>query len=331
MRIPPKKVLGALVIAFGVALPAVALAEDPMSSESVGQIAKMIRWSGVVTSMLVIGLAWFALRVMHGTIDNLSRRFATWRLALNKTATFIQFVIYVSTGATVIALSFRLDDRVLALVGGTVAVSVGFAIKDLVASFVAGIMILVDRPFQVGDRVSFGGFYGDITAIGLRSVRLQTLSDDTVTIPNNKFLSDVTSCGNYGALEMMVVMDFHVGLDQDVTLAREIVREAGLMSAYVFLDKPVVVLATQVIESSYMSLRLRLKAYVLDYRHEKAFETDVNLGVLAMFREHGICPPAILHRGRGTEDGAQCPLPLGALHRPAEPTTPVSTAPESLL
>jgi small-conductance mechanosensitive channel len=164
-------------------------------------------------------------------------------------------------------------------------------------------MIMIDQPFQVGDRVAFGGEYGDITAIGLRSVRLQTLNDNTVTIPNNKFLTDMTSCGNYGALDMQVVMDFYIGLDQNVTKARDVVTEAGLTSRYVHLPKPVVVLVNQVIQDNYVPVRLRLKAYVLDTQYEKAFETDVNLRVMRAFEQHGIAPPAILYRtisgGRG--------------------------------
>ena len=199
-------------------------------------------------------------------------------------------------------LSLRLDDRVLALMGGTVAVSVGFAVKDLVASFIAGVMVMIDRPFQVGDRVTFGGFYGDITAIGLRSVRLQTPNDDTVTIPNNQFLSEITSSGNYGALDMMIVMEFLVGLDQDVERAREVILEAGLTSRYVHLPKPVNVSVKQVLEGNYPAVRLTLKAYVLDTRYEKAFETDVNLRVLSMFREHEIHPPAVLHRNAPPRD-----------------------------
>ena len=205
-------------------------------------------------------------------------------------------MVYVAATIAVIMLSFRLEKEVLALIGGTIAVSVGFAVKDLVASFIAGIMILIDRPFQVGDRVSFGDEYGDITAIGLRSVRMQTLDDNTVTIPNNKFLSDVTSCGNYGALDMQVTVDFYIGVDQDAELARELVTEAAITGRYVHLPKPVVVLVSQVIHQSYVALRLRLKGYVLDTRYEKAFETDISLRVLKAFREHEILPPAILHR-----------------------------------
>ncbi|MCA9582994.1 MAG: mechanosensitive ion channel, partial [Myxococcales bacterium] len=161
---------------------------------------------------------------------------------------------------------------------------------------VSGIVIMLDRPFQVGDRVSFGGEYGDIQAIGLRSVRLRTLDDNTVTIPNNKFLNDMTSCGNYGDLDMQVVMDFYVGLDQDIDVARQMVTEAALTSRYVHLPKPVVVLVNQVIHENYVAVRLRLKAYVLDTQYEKAFETDVNIRAMRALGERGIKPPAILHR-----------------------------------
>jgi hypothetical protein len=51
---------------------------------------------------------------------------------------------------------------------------------------------MFDRPFQVGDRVSYGGEYGDIIKIGLRSVRMNTLDDNIITIPNNKVFTDVT-------------------------------------------------------------------------------------------------------------------------------------------
>lgn len=264
--------------------------------ESLDQIANLVRWSGVFTSLLVVVGVTIAMRFLHDTVASLSHRFTSRRLLLQKIATILQFLVYIVTGAAVVALSFRLTDATLTLIGGTIAVSVGFAIKDVVASFIAGIMIMIDRPFQVGDRVSFGGQYGDITAIGLRSVRLQTLDDNTVTIPNNKFLNEITSNGNYGALDMMVVMDFHIGPDQDVRLARDLVTEAAVSSRFVFLDKPVVVLATQVILESHVAIRLRLKAYVLDTRYEKAFETDVNLRVLEAFATERIAPPAILHR-----------------------------------
>ncbi len=296
----PRSVLASLaagLLTLVLASPALAEGElAPPDAEVLSQFTQMIRWSGVLTSTVVIFAAWLAFRFSHDLVDRLSRQFANRRLLLQKLATFFQFFVYVGTGTAVILLSFRLDEKVFTVIGGTIAVSVGFAIKDLVASFIAGIMIMIDRPFQVGDRITFADQYGDVTAIGLRSVRVQTLDDNTVTIPNNKFLNDITSSGNYGALDMMVVMDFFIGVDQDITLARSIVNEAAVTSRYVYLPKPIVVLVGQVVTENYLAVRLRLKTYVLDTKYEKAFETDVNLRVLHAFREHAIMPPAVLHR-----------------------------------
>ncbi len=272
------------------------VAEAAPDVQALGQLARVIKWGGVFTSLFVILGSALALRFLRQFVDSLSQRFPNRRLLLQKVATFAQFLLYVGTTITVIFLSVELSESIIALIGGTIAVSVGFAIKDLVASFIAGIMIMIDRPFQVGDRITFGGEYGDITAIGLRSVRLQTLGDNTVTIPNNKFLSDMTSNGNYGALDMQCTMDFFIAPDQDVRRARELAAECAVSSRYTFLEKPVVVHVNQVITENYLAVRLRVKAYVLDTRYEKSFETDVNMRVMDAFAEEGILAPAIVVR-----------------------------------
>jgi len=295
MKSPKATALLATIIGHCLA-PGLALAQEQADEDVVLALSHAIRWGGVVTSIFVIFGVWIALRFLDNFIENLGDQFTTRRMLFQRVGTIVQFFVYIATIGAVVALSVRFDNKVLALIGGTAAVAIGFAIRDLVASFIAGIMIMIDQPFQVGDRVSFGGEYGDITAIGLRSVRLQTLDDSTVTIPNNKFLTDITSCGNYGAIDMQIVMDFYIGLDQDVLKARNIVTEAGLTSRYVHLPKPVVVLVNQVIQENYVAVRLRLKAYVLDTQYEKSFETDVNLRVMRAFEEHRVGPPAILHR-----------------------------------
>ncbi|MEO8874184.1 MAG: mechanosensitive ion channel domain-containing protein, partial [Polyangiaceae bacterium] len=180
--------------------------------------------------------------------------------------------------------------------GGTFAVAIGFSMRDLVSSFIAGITIMFDRPFQVGDRVTFGGEYGDIIKIGLRSVRMNTLDHNIITIPNNKVLTDVTSSGNWGALEMQTAFDFYIGIDQDTELAAELIREACLTSPYVFFGQPVPTFVKQVVLQDYFAMHIKVRPYVFDCKYEKPFETDVNLRVTKAFREHGILPPAILHR-----------------------------------
>jgi small-conductance mechanosensitive channel len=294
-----------------------ALAEEAVTDSGmndVGIILHMIRWSGVVASVFIFAAAWLFLRILNNVVLHLGNIFAERRLLLQKLNAFLRFGVYLFTVVLVVLLSFEFSREVLAILGGGTAVAVGFAAKDLVASLVAGIMIIVDRPFQVGDRVNFNGHYGDIISIGLRSVKLQTLDDTTVTIPNNMFLSDITSCGNYGVLDMQVVMDFHVGMDQDVRTARDLIQEAAATSRFVYLPKPITVLVSQVIINQCVALRLRLKVYVLDTRYEKQLETDITLRILDAFAENNIHPPAILHR----EVSDQTDLPSNVMPRVAE-------------
>ncbi len=279
-----------------------ALAQEPHITtevEALDKLAELFRWQGMLVSLVTIVAALLLLRFVDNLIEQLGEIFAQRRLLFQKLNAVFHFIVYLILIITTVLLSFKFSKEVLALLGGGSAVAISFAMKDLVASIVAGITIMIDRPFQLGDRVSFDGQYGDITAIGLRSVKLQTLDDSTVTIPNNRFLNDVSSSGNYGVLDMQVDVDFHIGVDQDARLAQDLLREATITSCYAYLPKPIVVDVSQVLAENYVALLLRLKAYVLDTRYEKAFETDVTLRVLDAFAENGIRPPAILHRSIG--------------------------------
>lgn len=293
-----------------VAAGAVLLVSAPVRAQEApdfGRLAEFVRWGGVAASIPVVVGALFLIRIVEDFGDRLSARFSNRRPTIQKVQTTIRFFVYIATVAIAASLSIRLDPTALTVIGGALAFAVGFALRDLVASFIAGITIMFDRPFQVGDRVSYGGEYGDIIKIGLRSVRMNTLDHNVITIPNNKVFTDVTSSGNYGALEMQVAMDFYIGVDQDAKLAAEIIREACLTSPYVFLERPIPVLAKQVILQDYVAFHLKARPYVFDCKYEKPFETDVHFRVLEAFRERGIQPPSVLHRsvtgGAGPREG----------------------------
>jgi len=299
--------LAAVTFLALVATPTIASAQD---APDVGQLAGFIRWGGVLLAIVVVVGAVVLLRVVGGLAERISKSFTSERLLVQKFESFIRFTTYVATGVICLGLSVRLDSASMTVIGGALAFAVGFAMRDLVAAFIAGITIMFDRPFQVGDRVEYAGQYGDIIQIGLRSVRMNTLDHNIVTIPNNKVLTDVTACGNYGALEMQVPMDFHIGIEEDVRLARTLILEACVTSRYVFLGRDVPVLAKQVLLNAAPAIALKARPYVLDTKYEKDFETDVHIRVLEAFRLHGIRPPALLLRERDGVRSAGTPPPL---------------------
>lgn len=292
--------------------PLITLANETATSsvkhEPLTTMFEMFRWEGMIASFFVILLSIFILRFADRVVEKLGGIFADKRLLIQKISAFFHFAVYIATIFSVVLLSFKISKEILVILSGTGAVALGFALKDLAASLMAGIMIMFDRPFQVGDRINFGDQYGDVIAIGLRSVKLQTLDDSTVTIPNNMFLGQVTSCGNYGVVDMQIMVDFHIGIDQDVVKAREIIQEVAANTRFIYLPKPIKVIVSQVVIDSCVALRLRLKAYVLDTKYEKDFETDITLHVMKLFGENRIQPPAVLHREIEKQPDTNSPL-----------------------
>ena len=259
-------------------------------------IFEFLRPSGILPALVVLAFTYFAALFISKVLGNLGERFADRRLVLQQLRAVIRLLLFIVGGLIAASFLFSLSNEALLALGGTVAVAMGFAFKDLLASMVAGVIILVDRPFQVGDRITFGEHYGEVVEIGLRTVRLVTLDDNLVTIPNNKFLTDAVASGNAGALDMLVQIDFYIGADQDLSLAKRLVGEALVASRYAYLEKPWTVVVSPATLGDAVGLQLRAKVYVLDVKYEKALETDVTEQVHAAFKRHHIAPPAILHR-----------------------------------
>lgn len=236
---------------------------------------------------LVFGFAtlYFSVKFIQNFAEHLYERFPAKRLMLLQVVTVITFMIYIIGSGILFYFTLQPTKELIYALGGSAAVAIGFSIKDLVASLIGGVMLLFDRPFKVGDRVSFDGVYGEVERIGLRAVRLITLSDDVVTIPNSKFIAETVKSGNFGELDMMVCVDFHVSTAENVSKIKEIIYETVVTSQYVYLKKNVVVGLSEKIFAGRTVLCFTAKSYVIDVRYEKAFETDIVTRVADAFNK----------------------------------------------
>lgn len=260
--------------------------------ENASSLLEFLNPQAIPQALLVVAVTVVVVRVVDRVLRRLANRFTRQRLLIGQATAIFAFLGYSAAGIIAFGLVFNLSPEALLAVSGTVAVTLGFALKDVAASFLAGISILTNKPFQVGDRIAFGGFYGEVKEIGLRTVRLVTLDDNLVTIPSNKFLTDAVASANAGALDCMVVMPFFVSAQADHGRAQEIVREAILASQYLFLGKPLVVLISNTMtHHGHFVVELTAKAYVFDTRYEKAFGSDVTDRVLRAFKAEDIALP----------------------------------------
>lgn len=242
----------------------------------------------LILGFIVIGLI---ARFVSKIATRAQEQFTNSRLIVLQIATIFNFSLYIFGTIGLVYISLRPPRELLLALGGSAAVAIGFSLKDIVASILAGLILLFDRPFQVGDRIQFGDIYGEITSIGLRTVRLTTLDDNLVTIPNSKFLTESVASGNAGALDMMITIDFNLAFDADLWKAKSLLREVVATSRYTYLRKPIAVVAQEKAQGDLFFIELKVKAYVLDVRYEKAFQTDVVMRGNEVLAQNGIGRP----------------------------------------
>lgn len=247
----------------------------------------------LIFAVFVLVVAILGSRVLSTTLDRIAEAQPRRRLLLKKVSSIVRFLVFILASVIIVTNVFSFSQEALLALGGTMAVTIGFALKDTVASLVSGVLILLDQPFQVGDRITFGPHYGEVKEIGLRMVRIVTLDDNLISIPTNKFLIEEVASGNAGALDMMVVIDLHIGVEADFARAKQIAYEATVTSKYVYLNKPVVVLVSDEVLPTGLATQLRIKAYVVDVRFERRFASDVTERVKQAFREAAIRPPSV--------------------------------------
>jgi small conductance mechanosensitive channel len=106
---------------------------------------------------------------------------------------------------------------------GVAGVIIGFALQDTLSNFASGLMILIYRPYDVGDMVKVAGIQGTVKNMSLVSTSIQTIDNQRLVIPNNKIWGDVIN--NITAEKIRRVdMVFGIGYADDIDAAREVFK-----------------------------------------------------------------------------------------------------------
>lgn len=267
------------------------LAQSALAPQDVATTLQSIDFGKIARALVIIAVGYALNRGIEATLESLSSQLPRRRLLFKRISSFARLTVFVV--GTYLAIAVLLEDQNKAAIGvvGTLAVALGFALKDTFSSVMAGVLILIDRPFQVGDRIRFGDTYGEVRELGLRTVRVMTLDDEMVSIPNNKFLTDEVASANDGELDMMVPVKFYVAVDEDADLVKKLVYEACVTSRYIFLKKPVKMRVADGEFGPAFATTVTCKAHIIDARFERAYVTDVTERVKLKFEKHAIESP----------------------------------------
>ena len=132
---------------------------------------------------------------------------------------------------------------------GAAGFIVGFALQGTLSNFAAGIMILVYRPYDVGDLVDIGGTFGKVEAMTVVSTTLRKLDNQKVIVPNNMIWGDIITNAT-GTSKRRVDMVFGIGYGDDIGKAQKILEEILENHEAILKDPPPVVRVHELGDSS---------------------------------------------------------------------------------
>jgi small-conductance mechanosensitive channel len=143
----------------------------------------------------------------------------------------------------------------ITIVLGALGVGIGLGLQNIVNNFVSGIILIFDRPLQLGDIVEIGNHSGRVREIGLRSSTLVTNDGAEVIIPNGDILSQQIVNWTLSNSQRRLEMDMVVQGSNDMEQVSTVIKQSVAASEYVTKEREPQILFTKVYDNGF-SLKL---------------------------------------------------------------------------
>lgn len=174
---------------------------------------------------------------------------------------------------------------------GVAGIAIGFAAKDTLSNLIAGILLIIDRPFEIGDRIEVwsapagSASWGDVIDIGLRATKIKTTDNIVIIIPNNEIMKrDIV---NYTIITSKIRVRVNIGVayDADINKAKNIILSVADSTEWIAKDPPPKVMVRNFGESS---VDLQLRVWIDDARRRMDSISYITDKVKTEFDKAGI-------------------------------------------
>jgi small-conductance mechanosensitive channel len=182
-----------------------------------------------------------------------------------------------------------LNLRSLLVVGGALGLGVGLGLQNIVANFVAGLVILWEGPVKVGDLIEVGNTQGEVIRIGARGTWVRTFDNQVIIVPNSEFIYQRVS--NWTANDRIVRLSIPVGVsyDSDLEQVRDVLIEIAKSHPEVLANPAPAALVTGFGDNS-VNLVLRVSMSLMTER-TPTIKSDLFYEIFRVFREKKIDMP----------------------------------------
>ena len=234
---------------------------------------------------LISVLIWLTRRVTRWLIDHvLARR--GFDIGVREALGAIVRYIVLSLGVLVILQAAGIDLTSLNVLVGAVGVGLGFGLQNIASNFFSGLILLFERPIQIGDRVEIADCVGEVKEIAARATTLVTDENVAIIVPNSQFVSERVTNWSRPAKLTAYVIPFYLSHTSDPELVRQVLLAAAARHQSV-LQNP----APQVefVEAGLGALRIQLQVWSrVDPKNAGTLKSDVNFEVWRQLAAAGV-------------------------------------------
>jgi small-conductance mechanosensitive channel len=170
--------------------------------------------------------------------------------------------------------------------GGAVGVGIGLGLQNVVSNFVAGLILLIEQPIRIGDRIETKDTLGDVVKIAARSTWIRTNDNVVIIVPNNEFINNSVTNWTANDPNVRVSLPVGVGYNSDPEQVRELLLQIAASHPDVLADPRPDVIFTDYGDNS---LNFALRVWTTTRAHTPLIlKSDLYFATFKLFSERGI-------------------------------------------
>lgn len=173
----------------------------------------------------------------------------------------------------------------LAALGAVLMVGIGFGLQNITQNFISGLIILLERPIKVGDKVKVQGVSGQVVEIGARSTLIHTRDDIAIIVPNSQFISEQVVNESFSGEKIRLHLEVGVSYSSDPELVRDCLMEIAKDHPNILNDPEPRVFFKSFGDSS---LDFSLTIWVHELWFYERIMSDLRFAVMRKFKEKNI-------------------------------------------
>ena len=192
---------------------------------------------------------------------------------------------FVFIGFLLALMVLGVEMKSITIIGGAMGVGIGFGLQGIVMNFIAGIILLFERPVKVGDRIIVDGQWGEIGSLGLRSTVVKMFDRSEIVIPNHDFISKNVTNWTLSDRVMRVTVAVGVAYGSDIQKVIQVLKNCAMVSPKILRAPEPQVLFKKFGESS---LDFELRAWIFNVDDFYLVTSFLHEEIDKRFRESGI-------------------------------------------